>query len=111
MLITVLKKSFQKAKPKIIQYRDYKKLDENNFVDQLHNSFEDRITSSYREFYNRFLNVFNSQVPIKKKTIKLDFHSSGFFLDRIGSDRISIHACAICTNLRSKSIQVWILKS
>ena len=70
MVITVLKKSFQKAKPKIIQYRDYKKLNENNFVNQLHNSFEDRITSSYQEFYNKFLNVFNSQVPIKRKTIR-----------------------------------------
>ena len=70
LTFTVLKTSFQKLKPKIIKYRDYKHFNEVNFLNQLNISLESRSFSTYQDFEKRFLHVFNSFAPVKRKTVR-----------------------------------------
>ena len=50
MAITVLKTPFPKARSKVIQYRDYKKIVLRNFREELISKFENEVVVKYAEF-------------------------------------------------------------
>ena len=67
MVITVLKFTFVKAKPKVIQYRSYKHFNNNSFRENLRMKLS--ITREYDDFEKAYLEVLDKHAPIKKKTV------------------------------------------
>ena len=65
MVVTVLKTTFQKSKPREIIYRDYSKFREN-----LRESFIGNNTFDYNKFEEIFLRVLNAHAPVKKKVVR-----------------------------------------
>ena len=72
MIITVLKTTFKKAKPKEIIYRSYKYFDRNKFRDDLRRKLGTSAYNcgNYRNFEIDFLEVLNVHAPLKKKVIR-----------------------------------------
>ena len=70
MVVTVLKTTFKKAKPKEILYRDYKNFDGNSFKLELHNALDSKGITNYSHFENVFVDVLNKHAHIKKKTVR-----------------------------------------
>ena len=71
LTVTVLKMSYQKLKPIIISYRDYKNYNNQDFRDDL----LEKVNSSYPnlsedEFENIFLGILNLHAPLKHKHIR-----------------------------------------
>ena len=72
MILTVLKTTFKKAKPRVISYQNYKQFDERKFLSDL----EQRLISegciiSYGKFNEIFLDLFNLHAPLKRKWFEL----------------------------------------
>ena len=59
---------FQNNLPKIITYRDYKKVDNAKFRDDVNNLIFDQFDVS--NFKETIFNIFNKHVPIKQKYIR-----------------------------------------
>ena len=70
MVVTVLKTTFQKSKPREKIYRDYSKFNEEVFRDNLKNKFSENDTIDYEVFENIFLQVLNAHVPLNKKIVR-----------------------------------------
>ena len=70
MIITVLKTTFPKAKPRIVPYRDFSKYNVDNFTGELKINLESKGLKNYESFENIFLGVLNSHAPSKKKVIR-----------------------------------------
>ena len=70
MIITVLKTTFPKAKPRIVTYRDFSKYRKEEFGRELKINLETKGQNNYESFENIFLDVFNSHAPPKKKVIR-----------------------------------------
>ena len=70
MIVTVLKTTFPKAKPKIISYRDYSKFVESDFRRDLRDNIRDIVVKDYDSFERTFLNALNTHAPCKKKTVR-----------------------------------------
>ena len=70
MVITVLKNTFPKAKPKVIQYRDYKKFDVQNFRKDLKNGLQNKLVDNYATFEEIFLEILDNHAPLKKKILR-----------------------------------------
>ena len=72
LIVTVLKTTFSKAKPKIVSYRCYKNFVEANFKNDLKSSFQSINTNktSYVKFEKTFLAVLNKHAPIKNRTVR-----------------------------------------
>ena len=70
MVITVLKTTFEKAKPKEIFYRNYKNFDSDNFKLELQNALNCNRVTNYSLLENVFVDVLNKHAPIKKKTVR-----------------------------------------
>ena len=70
MALTFLKSKFIKAKPRVIYYRDYTyiKNDQNCFKETLHRELSD--CKSYQQFEQVFLDVVNKFAPLKKTTVR-----------------------------------------
>ena len=68
MVVTVLKTTFPKAQPKIIQYRSYKNFDNQNFRIDLRTKMDGTI--SYSEFEDIFLKTLEIHAPTKKKVVR-----------------------------------------
>ena len=64
-----MRTTFPKAKPKIIEYRDYKRLNIDNFEYQLKNSIVHE-NLQYARFEKTFLEVLEEHAPIKKKIVR-----------------------------------------
>ena len=69
LVLTVMRTTFPKAKPKIIEYRDYKRLNIDNFEYQLKNSIVHE-NLQYARFEKTFLEVLEEHAPIKKKIVR-----------------------------------------
>ena len=67
MIITVLKTTFNKAKPKEITYRCYKDFNNDVFAEHLRRKLEN--CENYTQFENRFLDVLNEHAPSKKRLV------------------------------------------
>ena len=73
LVLTVLKTTISKSKPREIHYRDYKKFDSLKFNVDLKNAFAyDKIASCIK-FEEVFMTVLNRHTPWKKKILKTDF--------------------------------------
>ena len=70
MVVTVMKNTIPKAKPKIIQYRDYKSFIEINFRIELKERLQNEIIKDYSKFENIFLEILNKHAPPKKKVFR-----------------------------------------
>ena len=66
--MTELKMSFQKQKPKIIVYRDFKKSDNNAFYHDIEKcSFN---TADLKTFKETVFCIFNKHAPMKRKYVQ-----------------------------------------
>ena len=81
LVVTVIKAQYQKAKPKIITYRDYKKFDRDIFRNDLNLSFSKMLNTlfDYSHFENIFLNTLNKYAPCKNKYIRAN---EGCFMNK-----------------------------
>ena len=70
MVVTVMKTTFPKSKPKVIQYRDYKGFVLSDFRTELRNKLFTVVTMNYDEFEEIFLEVLNKHAPFKKKILR-----------------------------------------
>ena len=70
MVLVVLKKKFERAKPKVISYRDYRHFDGNSFRCALRFELSKISTHSYSSFKKVFLETLNDPAPLKQKTIR-----------------------------------------
>ena len=68
MIVTVLKITFKKAKPKETTYRSYKHFDMHGFRMELKTRLQD--CEEYIEFENSFLEVLNAHAPLKKRIVR-----------------------------------------
>ena len=69
MVVTVLKITYIKSKPKEIFYRDYKNFNNEKFREELKLALSCSI-NSYTDFETQFLNVLNNNAPTKKKLLR-----------------------------------------
>ena len=71
MIVTVLKTTFPKSKPKEIAYRDYKKFDRDVFRKELKEQLNsDNNFGNYAYFEKTYLDVLDKHAPMKKKRIR-----------------------------------------
>ena len=68
MIITVLKTTFKKAKPREIIYRSYKNYNEVMFREGLNQRLA--CSKNHTEFRDGFLDVLNTHLPLKKKLVR-----------------------------------------
>ena len=71
LIWTFLKSHFTRLRPKVITYRNYKKFDENVFLNDLQKLEikldEENSESSYSLISNKFQELVNKHIPLKKK--------------------------------------------
>ena len=65
-----MKTTVPKAKPKVVQYRDYKNFVEENFRTELRGKLNDQVDKTYDVFEEVFLDVLNKHAPFKKKVFR-----------------------------------------
>ena len=70
LVMTVLKTTFSKNKPREIVYRNYKYFNSQNFNDELKFVFSKENIDSCSKFNQTFLNVLNKYAPLKKKQLR-----------------------------------------
>ena len=68
MILTVLKTTFEKVKPKEITYRSYKAFDNDTFQRELNQKIGD--CTDYTKLDCLFSEVFNKHVPLKKRVVR-----------------------------------------
>ena len=68
MVFTILKNKYPKRKPKVIQYRCYRNMNNREFQNDLRISLSE--SSNIEEFHNIYIRVLNKHAPLKKKTIR-----------------------------------------
>ena len=69
IVLVALKKKFEKAKPKVIKYRDYGHFDGNFFRCALRFELSKILTHSYSSFKKVFIETLNDHAPLKQKTV------------------------------------------
>ena len=75
LVLTVLKTTFSKNKPKVLFHRDYKKFNFSDFNDELKTIFLRNTVGSSYQFDQIFLNVLDKHDPLKRKLLRAN-HSS-----------------------------------
>ena len=70
MVATVLRKTFQRAQPKVVSYSGCKNLDNELFKSSLQNAFNELSRPDYIKFEEVFLEKLNKHAPVKQKTIR-----------------------------------------
>ena len=70
MVVTVLRKKFQRAQPKVVSYRDYKNFDNELFKSSLQNALNEINRHDYTKFEEVLLQTLNKHAPVKQKTIR-----------------------------------------
>ena len=70
MILTVMKTTIPKSKPKTIFYRDYKKFVEEDFRHDLKTQLKTAEIENYYTFHKIFLDVFEKHAPCKKKIVR-----------------------------------------
>ena len=68
MIVTVMKTTFKKGKPKEIMYRSYKTFDKKVFRKELGLKLKD--CKIYAEFERNFLEILNKHCPLKKRLVR-----------------------------------------
>ena len=75
LVLTALKTTFSKNKPKELFYRDYKKFNFSDFNDKSKTIFSRNTVGSCYQFDQIFLNVLDKHAPMKRKLLRAN-HSS-----------------------------------
>ena len=75
LVLTVLKTTISKNKPKELFYPDFKKFNFSDFNDELKTIFSRNTVGSYYQFDQIFLNVLDKHTPMKRKLLRAN-HSS-----------------------------------
>ena len=70
LVLTVLKTTFSKNKPKELFYRDYKKFNFSDFNDELKTIFSRNTVGLCYQFDQIFLNVLDKHAPMKRKLLR-----------------------------------------
>ena len=70
LVLTVLKTTFSKNKPKELFYRDHKKFNFSDFNDELMAIFSRNAVRSCYQFDQIFLNVLDKYAPMKRKLLR-----------------------------------------
>ena len=70
MAVTVMKTTFPKAKPKVIQYRDYKSFVPKDFSFELKKKLQNQVVEDYAKFEEIFLESLEKHAPLKKKILR-----------------------------------------
>ena len=70
MIVTVLKTTFPKSRPKILTYRDFSKYIETDFRTDLRKNISEIRDKTYRSFEDAFLHVLNKHAPNKIKVMR-----------------------------------------
>ena len=72
MVVTVLKASFDKQKPNVVNYRDYKNFQAEKFRQELEIELADLEVQflTYASFQDTFLRVLDKHAPMKKRYIR-----------------------------------------
>ena len=70
MVVSVVKATFKKKKPKIVTYCDYKRFDNEKFREILITYFSTDKNISYDSFENLVLQTLGKMAPIKQKHIR-----------------------------------------
>ena len=70
MAVTVMKTTFPKAKPKVIQYRDYKNFVPKVFGFELKKKLQNQVVEDYAKFEEIFLESLEKHAPLKKKILR-----------------------------------------
>ena len=70
MAVTVMKTTFPKAKPKVIQYRDYKNFVLENVRMELRIRLQNEVIDNYAKFEEIFLEILDKHAPLKKKVLR-----------------------------------------
>ena len=70
MIVTVLKSTFPKVKPKIVLYRDYSKFITSKFHSDIRDELHNRKVKDYGLLEEVFVGVLNKHAPYKKKLIR-----------------------------------------
>ena len=73
MIATVMKTSYQKIEPKIINYRDYKGFSNEGFRESLLENVKEKLSENFNKSFSNFISTFNTvldkQLPKKKEVI------------------------------------------
>ena len=75
MVVTVLRKTFQRAQPKLVAYRDSKNFDNELFKPSLQNALNEISRPDYIKFEEVLLETLNKHAPVKQKTIRGSSHA------------------------------------
>ena len=70
MVVTVMKTTFPKAKPKVIHYRTYKHFILKNFRMELKIRLQNENAENYTKFEEIFLEILEKHAPLKRKFIR-----------------------------------------
>ena len=70
MVVTVLRKTFQRAQPKAVSYRDYKNFENELFKSSLQNALNEISRPDCIKFEEVLLEMLNKHAPAKQKTIR-----------------------------------------
>ena len=70
LVVTVMKTSFPKSKPKTIYYRDYKKFDLQKFRKELREELRKTVIIGYAHFEYIFLQILERHAPTKQKVVR-----------------------------------------
>ena len=70
MVVTVMKTTFPKGKPKTIYYRDYKKFNLQEFRRELRSELRKTVVLGYAHFEHIFLTVLEKHAPMKQKIVR-----------------------------------------
>ena len=71
MIFTVMKTSYQKIEPKVINYQDYKSFSNEGFRELLLENLKGNLSGNSDQSFSNFINICNTvldkQLPKKKK--------------------------------------------
>ena len=70
LVVTVMKTTFPKMKPRIIYYRDYKKFNLQEFRRELRNELRKTLILGYAHFEQIFLQVLEKHAPVKQRVVR-----------------------------------------
>ena len=106
MVLTVLKTTYQKAGPTVVNYRDYKNFSEQTFKQDLREELEIIKSSdlSYDSFQNCFEKVLDKHAPMKKKYARAN---DGPFMNRALRKAVMLRTRLKNKYNKSRTVQNW----
>ena len=101
MIVTVMKTSYRKIEPRVINYRDYKSFSNEGFRESLLENLKGKLSGNSDQSFSNFINTCNTvldkQLPKKKKYVR---GNQSPFMNKTLSKAIMLR-----TNLRNKFLK------